>query len=88
LAGTSVVFSDVVYLCDESYTLRILAVKAMTAIGELYKIPNFHCFLLFYMYIIAEFVNSSRKKMSRAPSPCSATCRNRETPLGYIVWLS
>tara|TARA_R100000951_G_scaffold1893_1_gene3540 strand:+ start:358 stop:552 length:195 start_codon:yes stop_codon:yes gene_type:complete len=62
LAGASVVFSDVINFCDKPYTLGILTVKAMTAIGELYKIPNFHCSLLFYMYSIAEILNSSRKK--------------------------
>jgi hypothetical protein len=62
LAGASVVFSDVVNLCDETYTLGILAVKAMAAIGELDKISDFHFSLLFYIYIIAEILNSSRKK--------------------------
>jgi hypothetical protein len=62
LAGASVVFSDVVNLCDETYTLGILMVKAMTAIGELNKISDFHVSLLFYMNIITEILNSSRKK--------------------------
>tara|TARA_R110000822_G_scaffold191078_1_gene329781 strand:- start:686 stop:874 length:189 start_codon:yes stop_codon:yes gene_type:complete len=62
LAGASVVFSDVVNLCDETYTLGILMVKAMTTIGELNKISDFHFSLLFYMNIITEILNSSRKK--------------------------
>jgi hypothetical protein len=73
LAGASIVFSNVVNLCDESYTLGIFVVKAMTAIGELDKISDFHFSLLFYMYIIAEILNSSRKKMSRAPAALLST---------------
>ena len=62
MTGHSFVISSVVNLCDEPYTLRILVVKAMTAIGELDKISDFHFSLLFYMYIIAEIVNCSSKK--------------------------
>jgi len=62
LAGASVIFSDVVNLCDETYTLGILMVKGMAAIGELDNISDFHFSLLFYMYIIAEILNCSRKK--------------------------
>tara|TARA_X000001036_G_C20523127_1_gene742956 strand:+ start:507 stop:695 length:189 start_codon:yes stop_codon:yes gene_type:complete len=62
LAGASVVFGNVINLCDEPYTLGILMVKAMAAIGELNKISDFHFSLLFYMYIIAEILNCSRKK--------------------------
>jgi hypothetical protein len=73
LAGASVVFSDVVNLCDESDALGIFVVKAVAAIGELDKISDFHFSLLFYMYIIAEILNSSRKKMSRAPDALLST---------------
>jgi len=62
LAGASVVFGNVINLCDESDALGILVIKAVTAIGELNKISDFHFSLLFYMYIIAEILNCSRKK--------------------------
>jgi len=62
LAGASVVFSNVINLCNKTYTLGILVIKAVTAIGELDKISDFHFSLLFYMNIITEILNSSRKK--------------------------
>jgi hypothetical protein len=62
VTGHSVVFSVVVNVYDDAWIFGILMVKAMAAIGEFDKISDFHFSLLFYMYIIAEILNCSRKK--------------------------